>query len=247
MPFELALLRALLAACAAALLLQALPALSTRLLDKALDFATVPVAVKIPRRRMPTRANFQTGPTIGPPLKRIVPSRWAGDFRISGQTHLGQLVSVKSRRNGPRHVRPHSPACEEAGGIRPARCYSINPMASPSRRTWSWTFDLPPEELWPVLADTNRFNEAMGLPPYALEETPQPNGTVLRRGKGKAAGRRSPTSGSTAAISARPANSPRGRSAASGRCSISSRPPRRAVIPVAGVASATRSNGSRSP
>ena len=61
-------------------------------------------------------------------------------------------------------------------------------MPHPNRRTWSWTFDLPPEELWPVLADTNRFNEAMGLPPYALEETPQPNGTVLRRGKGRAAG-----------------------------------------------------------
>ena len=57
-----------------------------------------------------------------------------------------------------------------------------------SRRTWSWTFDLPPSVLWPVLADTNRFNEAMGLPPYVLEETPQPNGTVLRRGRGKAAG-----------------------------------------------------------
>jgi class 3 adenylate cyclase len=56
------------------------------------------------------------------------------------------------------------------------------------RRTWTWHFDLPPEQLWPVLADTNRFNEAMGLPPYVLEETPQPNGTVLRRGKGKAAG-----------------------------------------------------------
>jgi class 3 adenylate cyclase len=56
------------------------------------------------------------------------------------------------------------------------------------RATWTWTFDLPPAELWPVLADTNRFNEAMGLPPYVLEETPQPNGTVLRRGKGKAAG-----------------------------------------------------------
>jgi class 3 adenylate cyclase len=56
------------------------------------------------------------------------------------------------------------------------------------RATWTWTFDLPPEELWPVLADTNRFNEAMGLPPYVLEEVPQPNGTVLRRGKGKAAG-----------------------------------------------------------
>jgi class 3 adenylate cyclase len=57
-----------------------------------------------------------------------------------------------------------------------------------ARATWTWTFDLPPGELWPVLADTNRFNEAMGLPPYVLEETPQPNGTVLRRGKGKAAG-----------------------------------------------------------
>ncbi len=56
------------------------------------------------------------------------------------------------------------------------------------RRTWTWHFNLPPERLWPVLADTNRFNEAMGLPPYALEETPQANGTVLRRGHGKAAG-----------------------------------------------------------
>ncbi len=56
------------------------------------------------------------------------------------------------------------------------------------RATWTWTFDLPPEELWPVLADTNRFNEAMGLPPYVLEETPQPDGTVRRLGRGKVAG-----------------------------------------------------------
>ena len=56
------------------------------------------------------------------------------------------------------------------------------------RATWTWTFDLAPAELWPVLADTNRFNEAMGLPAYTLEETPQANGTVLRRGRGKAGG-----------------------------------------------------------
>lgn len=56
------------------------------------------------------------------------------------------------------------------------------------RRTWTWTFDLPPDQLWPVLADTNRFNEAIGLPTYTLEETPQPNGTVLRCGRAKAAG-----------------------------------------------------------
>ena len=75
-------------------------------------------------------------------------------------------------------------ACDAPRGIHEAGCYSTNPM----RRTWTWTFDLPPDELWPVLADTNRFNEAMGLPPYVLEETPLPNGTILRRGKGKAAG-----------------------------------------------------------
>ena len=56
------------------------------------------------------------------------------------------------------------------------------------RRTWTWTFDLPPDQIWPMLADTNRFNEALGLPPYRLEETPQPNGTVVRRGREKAAG-----------------------------------------------------------
>jgi len=56
------------------------------------------------------------------------------------------------------------------------------------RRTWTWTFDLPPAQLWPVLADTNRLNEAMGVPPYTLEETPQPDGTILRRGRVKIAG-----------------------------------------------------------
>ncbi len=54
------------------------------------------------------------------------------------------------------------------------------------RRTWTWHFDLPPEQLWPVMADTVRFNEAMGFPPYQLEEIPQANGTVLRLGSGKA-------------------------------------------------------------
>ena len=49
------------------------------------------------------------------------------------------------------------------------------------RATSTWHVALPPEQLWPVLADTNRFNEAMGLPPYDLEEIPQANGTVLRR------------------------------------------------------------------
>jgi len=57
------------------------------------------------------------------------------------------------------------------------------------RRDWVWHFqDLSPQRLWPLIADTNRFNEALGLPAYALEEIPQANGTVLRRGTGKVAG-----------------------------------------------------------
>lgn len=51
-------------------------------------------------------------------------------------------------------------------------------------RTWAWTFNLPPDQLWPLLADTNRFNEAMGLPPYALDEMPQANGAAPRPGQG---------------------------------------------------------------
>ncbi len=54
---------------------------------------------------------------------------------------------------------------------------------------WTWRFaDLAPAAVWPVLADTNRFNEILGLPSYKLEEIAQPNGTVLRRGTGKVAG-----------------------------------------------------------
>ena len=72
------------------------------------------------------------------------------------------------------------------------------------RRTWTWTFDLPPDELWPVLADTNRFNEAMGLPPYVLEETPQANGTILRRGKRQGGGLHARMGGEALRVDPRP-------------------------------------------
>ncbi len=54
---------------------------------------------------------------------------------------------------------------------------------------WTWHFeDLAPAQVWSMLADTDRFNEILGLPAYRLEEIAQPNGTVLRRGTGKVAG-----------------------------------------------------------
>jgi class 3 adenylate cyclase len=51
-------------------------------------------------------------------------------------------------------------------------------MAEPMRRTLVWRFDTPPETVWPILADTARFNEAAGLPNHAIEETPRPDGSV---------------------------------------------------------------------
>ncbi len=56
------------------------------------------------------------------------------------------------------------------------------------RQTWTWHFDLPPQRLWPLLADTNRLNEAMGLPAHRLDEIPQANNIVRRLGKGRVAG-----------------------------------------------------------
>jgi class 3 adenylate cyclase len=60
-----------------------------------------------------------------------------------------------------------------------------------SLRTANWTWSLPasPAALWPILSDTARFNEAASLPKYEVEETPQPDGSVRRIGRGRLMGR----------------------------------------------------------
>ena len=52
-------------------------------------------------------------------------------------------------------------------------------MAKAISRTWTWQFDSPPQRIWPLLADTARFNEAAKLPLHDIEETPRPDGSVL--------------------------------------------------------------------
>ena len=46
-------------------------------------------------------------------------------------------------------------------------------------RTWVWSFDSPPEAVWPLLADTARFNEAAKLPKQEIEERAREDGSVL--------------------------------------------------------------------
>lgn len=49
---------------------------------------------------------------------------------------------------------------------------------SAASQTWEWTFDHPPAAMWPLLADTARFNEAARLPRHQITEIPQPDGSV---------------------------------------------------------------------
>ena len=58
-------------------------------------------------------------------------------------------------------------------------------MFAAVQRSWNWTFDAPPEALWPVLSDTRRFNEAAGFPRYVLEEIPRADGSVAHLGHAK--------------------------------------------------------------
>lgn len=54
-------------------------------------------------------------------------------------------------------------------------------MTSEHSETWTWQLAASPAELWPLLSDTARFNEAAGTPRYEVEEIAQPDGSVLRQ------------------------------------------------------------------
>ena len=51
-------------------------------------------------------------------------------------------------------------------------------MSKPITRSWVWHIDRTAAEMWPLLADTARVNEAGKLPRQQIEETPQPDGSV---------------------------------------------------------------------
>ena len=52
-------------------------------------------------------------------------------------------------------------------------------------QTWEWSFDHPPQAMWPLLADTARFNEAAKLPKHQITEIPQADGSVHYFGTAK--------------------------------------------------------------
>src|SRR5262249_46799600 len=52
-------------------------------------------------------------------------------------------------------------------------------------QTWEWTFDQPVAAMWPLMADTARFNEAASLPRHQITEIPRPDGSVHYFAKAK--------------------------------------------------------------
>lgn len=53
---------------------------------------------------------------------------------------------------------------------------------------WSWKLRASPEQLWPYVADTERFNRAVGLPEVTFEDSPDPRGGARRTGQFRLAG-----------------------------------------------------------
>ena len=51
-------------------------------------------------------------------------------------------------------------------------------MGKPKSRSWVWHVDRPVSQMWTLLADTARVNEASRLPRQEIEETPQSDGSV---------------------------------------------------------------------
>src|SRR6267142_2845909 len=58
-------------------------------------------------------------------------------------------------------------------------------MGKAISRSWSWRFDRSVGDIWPILADTARFNEASKLPRHQIEEIPQADGSVVYIGRAK--------------------------------------------------------------
>ena len=58
-------------------------------------------------------------------------------------------------------------------------------MSDLKKRSFVWEFDSPVDRVWPVLADTARFNEAAGLPKHEIIETPREDGSVEYLGRAK--------------------------------------------------------------
>src|SRR5690606_29882036 len=105
----------------------------------------------------------------------------------STETSCTSIATAAStpRPTKPSWPRPNGsppPPCRSWAG-RASRGRPDETMAEPQTRTFRWRFKHPAPVIWPLLADTVRFNEAAGLPRYEVTETLQADGSVLFEGR----------------------------------------------------------------
>jgi serine/threonine protein kinase len=95
------------------------------------------------------------------------------------------LVAI---RDGTPEVRPRArPKAKHNSGI---ITRSPKPARDQAQRVfkWSWSFRSSPEQLWPHVADTDCFNEAVGLGPVEVELGRESPDTTARAGHAQALG-----------------------------------------------------------
>ncbi|MBU6427840.1 MAG: hypothetical protein KGR26_02400, partial [Cyanobacteria bacterium REEB65] len=82
-----------------------------------------------------------------------------------------------------------TPAHSDTGKMKElGRCKGGRPMPIADR--WQWVFGAQPEHVWPIVADTSRFNRALGMPLPLWQDHPLPEGGSRRTGRATMLGMR---------------------------------------------------------
>lgn len=68
--------------------------------------------------------------------------------------------------------------------IQEAPALSENPVVF----DWQWSLQATPEQLWPLVSDTNRINVLASMAPVSFTDTPHPEGGIERTGQTKQLG-----------------------------------------------------------
>ena len=98
---------------------------------------------------------------------------------------------VALRDGAPAVKTRDKPAAQHPSGIiTRARSSAPKPARDQAQRVfkWSWSFRSSPEQLWPHVADTDCFNEAVGLGPVEVELGRESPDTTARPGHAQALG-----------------------------------------------------------
>ncbi len=116
-------------------------------------------------------------------------------MRCLAKEPSGRFPSAHALADALVALRDGAPPSREERPARKPRASGVVPkLAKPTRNQaqrvfrWSWSFASSPEALWPHVADTDAFNEAVGLGPVDVELGRESPETMARLGQASALG-----------------------------------------------------------